>query len=104
MQQYQGDIGIIEIQDCQLKFSALPTGGVIVAEGEVTGHKHVIVAEPDSLVEIAQDERGYFLKVNKGQAVMQHVQHGVQTIERGLWFIPRQVEFDEGLEYRNVSD
>ncbi len=107
MQKYQGDVAIISIPENQLpkelNFKKFPPEGVVVAEGEVTGHKHTIVAEKENLIEIAQDGRGYYLKVNNGSAVITHQEHKPITIEQGIYFIGRQWEYDE-IANRRVQD
>ena len=108
MQNYQGDISIlsnkkIEEEAKKQKFEKLSDKGLVVAEGEVTGHKHLLVADPQSDVEIAQDQFGYFIKVNKGSAVLNHEQHGIQEIGVGIHFIGSQWEYDE-LKERRVQD
>jgi len=104
MQLFQGDIPIIKIEkeDKQVKYTKI-TSPLVVAEGESTGNRHLLVAEKGSDVEIAKDERGYFLKVNSGQATITHEEHKPITIENGLYFVGEQVEYDE-LNERRVRD
>ena len=104
-QQYQGDVSIIKIEktDSRVSFLPLPKEGFVVAEGEVTGHKHTIVADRESSIEIAKDENGYFLKINAGKAIITHQQHAPITIEQGLYFVGRQWEYDE-IQERRVQD
>ena len=101
---YQGDISIVEIDPKHIKkLNFKPLKSVLIAEGEITGHKHVLTAEPEAKVEIAQDEKGFYVKVNSGQAVLTHNKHAVQTIPQGIFFVGRQVEYDE-LGERRVMD
>lgn len=98
-QQYQGDISIIEIDPKfaeKLNFKPL-RDKIVVAEGEVTGHKHILVAEPEAKIDIAQDLNGYYLRVNSGQAALTHEKHDVQTItpSQKIWFVGKQFEYDE---------
>ena len=106
-QYYQGDISIVEIDPKfveKLIFSPLKEK-VVVAVGEITGHKHILTAEPEAKVEIAQDENGYYLKVNSGNAILTHEKHDVQTItpSQKIWFVGRQFEYDE-IKERRVQD
>ena len=107
MQNYQGDIPIIQLNNEQLpkrlSFSPLKTD-VIVAEGEAKGHYHKLQVKERDMVEIAQDQNGFYLKVNSGEAQLTHQQHGTQTIPQGIWFIGKQYEYDELKEVRRVLD
>ena len=105
-QKYQGDISIIsnvKIKD-GLKFELFKSD-FVVAEGETTGHKHRLVAEADSQMEIANDGTGFYLKIIKGSANLVHEEHDAITkFEKGLHYIGRQWEFSEQEEYKIVSD
>ncbi len=103
-QKYQGDVSIVKIEklDKALNFKPLKNG-FIVAEGEVSGHHHRLVAERGATVEIAQDENGFYLNVKNGSVQMNHESHETQTIEKGLYFIGHQYEYNE-VEERRVLD
>lgn len=103
-QHYQGDVGIIKIDkaDKELVWKKV-NSGFIVAYGEVSGHHHKLVADRKTLIEIAQDENGYLLKVSDGEATLTHQSHAPQTIKQGIYFIPLQVEYNEVNE-RRVMD
>lgn len=106
---YQGDIPAILANDkisefaSKIKFNKLPADGLIVALGEVTGHKHVITATPQSEVYFGEDEHGRYIKVATGEATLVHNKHAAQTLTRGLWFIGSQWEYNE-LAERKVQD
>lgn len=109
-QAYQGDVSLIransEIRKFAKKvsFTSLPENGLVVAEGEVTGHKHVIVKETeDAVIDFGQDQNGYYLNVKKGNAVITHEEHKHQTLGEGLWFVGKQWEYSN-LEDRQVID
>lgn len=103
-QHYQGDVPVLEIKKEDKPVSYAPlTAPLIVAYGEVTGHTHTLERTEGSIVEVAKDERGYFLKVKKGTATLTHQEHAQQTFGVGLYFIGEQVEYDE-LEERKVLD
>ena len=104
---FQGDVGIIKIEkaDKELSWKAVESG-FVVAEGEISGHHHRLVLDrPDTKVEIAKDERGWFLKKHDDNPVtLVHDTHGAQTVvERGIYFLPVQREYDEIAE-RKVID
>lgn len=107
-QQYQGDISVISNVAIKtgLKFEPLKTDFVI-AEGEVTGHKHRLVSAEGSQIEIAQDGVGYYLRITKGSANLVHEEHDTITktkFDEGLHYFGRQYEFDEQQEYRQIAD
>jgi len=109
MQKYQGDISIISSKKVEEMskdkvFTKLPIGGLVVAEGETTGHKHILVAEPRADIEIAQDQFGYFVKVNSGRAMLKHDKHAEIVLEPGISFIGSQWEYSEIEKLRKVQD
>ena len=86
-----------------LKFESLKNNFVI-AEGEVTGHKHLLIPKQNSQIEIAQDGVGFYLKVIKGSADLVHEEHETQTFGIGTHYIGKQWEFNEQEEYKRVMD
>lgn len=105
-QQYQGDVGIVSLTEKpKITFKPLTQEGLVVALGEVTGHRHVVVAEPESIVEFGQDEHGtYIVDVQKGQATLTHQQHAPYKLGIGIHALPVQHEYDELQELRKVQD
>lgn len=103
-QAFQGDVSILKVEkaDKDLHFEPLKNG-FVVAEGEVSGHHHRLVAERGAKVEIAKDENGFYLNVLSGAVKLNHEEHATQTIEKGLYFLGRQYEYDEVSE-RRVQD
>lgn len=104
-QYFQGDIPIIKLDklDVEVEFQKLPQGGVIVAEGEISGHFHKIVAEKTSEVEIAQIGNEFYMRINKGEATIQHQEHKPITFGIGVYYVGKQYEYDE-LAERQVRD
>lgn len=103
-QAFQGDVSIIKIEklDKELRFEPL-RDGFVVAEGEISGHHHRLVAEKGASVEIARDENGFYLNIKEGSVKMNHEEHATQTIEKGLYFLGHQEEYNE-VENRRVLD
>lgn len=99
--------------DCLvLRRDAMPEGakpvkpaprGYVLAEGEHTGHAHVIEATPD--VEMFEDANGtLWLRVAEASPLI-HEEHKPQTIEPGIYEIRRVVEVDPFAdEVRIVAD
>jgi len=105
-QMYQGDIVRLKIKKPlgKVSFQPLPKQGLVVAEGEVTGHKHLLVAEPESLIDFGRDEHGWYIKVKKGRAKLTHNIHKPLMLTEGLWFIGGQFEYSEIEKLRRVQD
>lgn len=104
MQKFQGDVSIIKVEKIEKNLSFEPLkNGFIVAEGEVSGHHHRLVAEPDTKVEIARDENGFYLKIANGSVNLTHESHATQTMTSGTYFISNQWEYNEA-EERRVFD
>ena len=99
------------------RISALPEGAesvgvgqaIVLAEGEVTGHRHVAMLDarvevPDELdrelaalpeLELHKSGDNYFLTIPDGQtATLTHEEHGRQTYEAGTWQVARVREKD----------
>ncbi len=112
MQKYQGDIVLLAIPKNKLpknlNFRQLQEKEILIAEGERTGHKHLlkVLGYPSPKIEIAQDENGYYLKVLEGEAVLEHNTHQKQILPKSpqVYFIGRQVEYDELEGWRKVQD
>lgn len=103
---FQGDVGIIKIEkaDKELQWKKMKSG-FIVAYGELSGHNHKLVCDPETIIEIAKDERGWFIKkMDDKEVSLVHDSHETQTItERGTYFIPIQREYNE-ISERRVLD
>jgi len=103
---YQGDL-IIEIHGeipKGVSLKPLVNGGIVVAEGEATGHRHTLVADKNSEVLVGWTEAGELVfQVSKGTATLTHQEHAAHTYGVGIGVIRRQVEYDEVGE-RKVID
>ena len=97
----QGDVGI-------RKVNTLPKGAVkqqvndsiVLAYGEVTGHKHQIAADEATLF-VAGARR--FLEVCYSGATLKHEEHGPITLEPGIYEVIQQREYSPEA-IRNVHD
>jgi hypothetical protein len=88
----QGDVILIPTED--LDGIRLPH--LILAEGEVTGHKHQIVNGQATLYET----RGaLFLKVRSETATLSHEEHKAIQIPQGTWMIRIQREYNPEQEW-----
>jgi len=103
---YQGDVSLISGVSIpkEVILKPIPKNGVIVAEGEITGHNHLITKERENVeVEFGQDEKGFYFKIANGSAVIKHQEHAPITLNPGTWFVAHQWEYSE-LEDRRVQD
>ncbi len=98
----QGDLLIERVSDLEAVPSAMPLGttSVVLAEGERTGHAHVL----EGNVHFFRDEglavdvpNALYIghaKVVDGTARISHEEHGPVMLPRGTYRIRRQREFD----------
>ena len=103
-QQQQGDVMFLMVEDIPNGAKRVkPINGIyILAEGEATGHKHSVVAEPG--IELYEHNGVLYLSV--GHTIpATHEEHGPITLTPGIREIGLVVEVDpfEG-EIRQVRD
>lgn len=93
------------------KVSAIPAGenkaegnSHVLAEGEHTGHKHVITTEPGSLLKIVEVDGTMYIET-AGSATVTHEEHKPITLEPGKWMVVHEVEYDPfAKQIRQVVD
>jgi len=100
----QGDVLLVatkEIPDAEpMKRSAR---GLVLAEGEATGHTHVITAETAELV-TADEAAELYLLVHGTEAVeLTHDEHATVLVPPGTYEVRRQREYAPE-EIRRVAD
>lgn len=103
----QGDILIVGVEAVPAGAQPLDStrGRLVLAEGEVTGHAHAIVAtaEEATLYSVA-DEIDRWLRVRSHQGVaLRHQEHATIRLAPGNYRIVRQREYAPG-EIRRVAD
>lgn len=98
----QGDCMVIKVEEIPAEAKKLARGprGVVLMEGEATGHAHRFADRYVHLFETPKKER--FLKVVKTSALL-HEEHTQHKIPPGLYRIPKQVEYTPE-ELRRVMD
>jgi len=102
MQIQQGDV-LIEMAAIPKKARRLNT--LTLAEGEVTGHAHRIVAELPSVATVFEEKGTMYLKVEGGTVTLVHEEHAPLTIKKGEYKIGRVLEYDYDIEEaRKVRD
>lgn len=107
----QGDIVLELVEDCVFKGNAVdrdPDGAVVLARGEVTGHRHafyggnVVMFRDDALARDMPAELyvGH-IRVRGDSAELRHEEHSTITLPKGTYRVRRQREYD-GLEAMRV--
>ena len=101
-----GDLGIVPIAELPKNLIEVGGDGFVLAVGETTGHRHIIVKEGlETEIKIYRDSKGrYYLKIEKGNAVITHEEHKPIILSPGIYIQDVQREFDELEELRKVSD
>lgn len=101
----QGDVIIEKTNNLpdKIKKCKREQGRLILAEGEVTGHAHVIC---DDKCDLMCDEQGnLFLSVNVEETTVTHEEHKSINIEQGDYIIRGVREYDHfAEEARRVVD
>lgn len=96
----QGDVILQSVSPNAYKGSKLLH--LVLAEGEVTGHKHQIT---EGQAELYQYGRTLFLRVLSESATLTHEEHKPIQIPLGTWMIRIQREYKPMLEgWRYVMD
>lgn len=98
-----GDLLLRQIE--QLPKGLIKKTGTVLAEGETTGHRHVLIAERKNLVQLYEDDKGQlYFKVEK-HSKLTHQEHKTLTIPAGVWVVGKEREFDYYLDsIRQVQD
>ena len=99
----QGDVLIQTAKiPASAKIKAPSKRGIILAEGEATGHAHVIT-DTDNAV-LFEDDNTVYLRVLK-DLHLNHEEHAVITIPRGDYQVKKVQEYDHfAEEARSVKD
>jgi hypothetical protein len=107
----QGDIVLELVEDCVLSGDVVDRdddGAVVLARGEVTGHRHafyggnVVMFRDDALARDMPAELyvGH-IRVRGDSAELRHEEHSTITLPKGTYRVRRQREYD-GLETMRV--
>jgi hypothetical protein len=89
----QGDVILTSIE----KIAGKKLPHLILAEGEVTGHKHRI---SDGKAELYEKEGTLYLRVLSETATLTHEEHKQIQVPQGEWMVRIQREYEpEGWRY-----
>ncbi|HPN31110.1 MAG TPA: hypothetical protein PKY81_09140 [bacterium] len=101
----QGDILVKKIEkipsDCKKSLNS------IIAEGEATGHKHIITGNAEIYKRETQNNLGIkdleiYIIVNDGTTILQHNEHKSIFIEPGSYKIDKVREYDHFDNRNNI--
>lgn len=99
----QGDLLIEKVEDIEPSGTILradATGAIVLAEGELTGHRHAIydrvtMFREDALArDIPSDLYVGHVKVADGSATILHQEHAPITLREGTYRVRRQRELE----------
>ena len=102
---FQGDVCIEPVEDSPVSGAVFPPatdGAVVLAEGEVTGHRHafygggVTLFRDDGLArEMPTELYIGHIRIDAASAELRHEEHSTITLPKGNYRIRRQREFED---------
>lgn len=95
----QGDIYIFKTNKIEQELQSAKK--LVVAEGEVTGHKHLI--ESDNDFYFTKENNDYMVRILE-PTPLKHEEHKTVVLEPADYRIVRQREYDSVQYQRQVSD
>jgi hypothetical protein len=102
----QGDVFIFQVEEGSQdtkKFNDVPN--FILAEGEVTGHKHNLMPLEGGSVAVKKvNDMQIFVEIKGKGAKVVHDEHETITLEPGLYQVKIQQEYDPATYRRYVAD
>lgn len=109
----QGDVLLVRVgaspadflrSDATLQAVEQLPGRVVLAEGEATGHAHVIVSGEARLVTRQEADELYLLVYGRPSVALEHPEHDPLPLEPGVYRVIRQREHREADEWDWVRD
>ncbi len=98
----QGDVLFFEVGE--LPEGSVKKSGVIIAEGESTGHAHTLVLDRPLIAELYEKDGLLYVKAVEKVSV-KHQEHKTITLNPGIWKVGRVREYDHFTEEaRRVQD
>ncbi len=101
----QGDIIIKKANNLPLKAEVISRDSqFVLAEGEATGHKHLLVAKPNTMEVLIDDQGRYYLKLSNSVDLV-HSEHKTIVLPKGIYKVEYEQEYDYFLkEIKRVLD
>lgn len=98
-----GDLLIKRIS--KLPPNVKPTNNTVLAEGEVTGHRHQLVGQRVQVYENAEGQKYFTIGQSSSPAELVHEEHKKIEIEEGVYVVVQEREFNPFEEaIRRVAD
>ena len=88
-----GDISFIKTEMDISNLKKIGSNKFTVAEGESTGHHHIITATKGT-VDVYEGKKGEMIISVNGKAVLTHPEHKTLEFTTGIWKVDREQEFD----------
>lgn len=102
MKKQQGDVCI---EKATIPSTAKRKRGLVLAEGEVTGHAHRLNVPETVTAELFEEKSDLYLRVSGGSVELVHEEHKPIVIEEGEYVVDRVLEYDyDTEESRRVQD
>lgn len=104
--QRQGDILLVPVDELPAGLTEVPRedGRIVLAEGEATGHLHMIEApEATFLATDLADIEGRFLAVEE-EVALEHPEHDTVTLAPGNYEVRRQKSYAQAGGVEFVAD
>lgn len=90
-----GDLVFTQVNELPKFLSKLKNAdSVVLALGEVTGHKHVMRAEKKEDMEIYKDSQGRFVLSIKAPTKLSHEEHSTLVFQPGIYVMDNEREHD----------
>ena len=94
----QGDLAIKPINKLPDNLKKVSN---VLATGEATGHKHQLLERTEGQFSVLEDSQGRkYLEINQPTDLV-HEEHKTITIEKGLYFVDNEQEYDYFAEQTN---
>ena len=100
----QGDVFMVPVDEIPAGAEKVKVQGgrLVLAEGEVTGHAHVITDTKAATMHKVGDK--LYVSAKKPVEVT-HEEHGTVKLPKGTWEVSKVLEFDHfAMEAREVAD
>jgi hypothetical protein len=96
----QGDVILLPVQETIQQIEGQKLPHLVLAEGEVTGHKHCII---EGQAELYEKDSTFYLRVFSKEATLTHEEHQAISIPQGTWMVRIQREY-QPQGWRYVAD
>ncbi len=100
----QGDLLLVPIAELPERVDLVRRGRLVLAEGEATGHAHVVDDERASLHGHRWSEVRYVEVVGEEPVSLVHEEHDRLHLTPGVYEVRRQREYVPRVGFRRVSD